>query len=434
MVVEFSVKNFRSIKDLQTISFLATGLKSSSQNEDVDIRNIVEEGGKRFLKTIGLYGANASGKTNVIRALEFFFQAIRNEASSESNLGMLAEPFLYQESSEATESFFQIVILLHGKKYRYGFTVAKNPAYTGTGSKEIIYNEWLYGTKERNTGELFLRKGQEIWKEGLPNRDNIPPLPYAHSLFLTHAAAFDAEGACAIIRGFIRNWTRSNFIGGFEAFRFGSIYAIELENRKQQFLELLAAFNLKYDDVTVEVDRPQSRIEAIDHEKIFFTRHFRLKDNTLCSVRLNLHNHESAGTRKLFDIAGFLLRAFTMPMSGLLILDEIDSDFHPALLIKLIGLFNDPAVNKSNVQLLFTSHDTNIMSPELMRRDQFYFTEKTEENATRVYALSDLKGIRNDADFARNYLAGFYGGIPVMHNFLIEKTQSEDERLGYQVG
>lgn len=433
MVVEFSAKNFRSIKDLQTISFLATGLKSSEKNEGVDQRNIVEEGGNRFLKTIGLYGANGSGKTNIIRALEYFFQVIRNEASSESNLGPLAEPFLYQETPESTESFFQIVVVLSGKKYRYGFTVAQNLAYTGTGSKEIITSEWLYGTKERNFGELFIRSGQEIRKESLPNKDNIPALPYAHTLFLTHAAAFDAEGACSTIRGFVRRWTRSNFVGGFEALRFGTVYAIKVEQMKQQFLDLLAAFNLRYDDVSIEIDKIPIGTELVDQEKIFFTRHFRV-NNELIPIRLNLRHHESAGTRKLFDIVGFLLRVFSMPLSGLLIFDELDSDFHPGLLVKLIGLFNDPEINKSNVQLLFTSHDTNIMSPELMRRDQFYFAEKTEENATRIYALSDLRGIRNDADFARNYLAGFYGAIPLMHTFISQPTKPEDERLGYQVG
>jgi AAA15 family ATPase/GTPase len=108
-----------------------------------------------------------------------------------------------------------------------------------------------------------------------------------------------------------------------------------------------------------------------------------------------------------------------MNTAGFIILDEIDSNFHPSLLIKLIGLFNNKNINKSNLQLLFTSHDTNLMTPAVMRRDQFYFTEKDENDATRLYSLADLKGIRNDADFARQYLAGFYGATPVLVDYYL---------------
>lgn len=93
------------------------------------------------------------------------------------------------------------------------------------------------------------------------------------------------------------------------------------------------------------------------------------------------------------------------------ILCAIDRNFHPSFVIKFVKLFNKP---KSNAQLLFTSQDNNLMSPSKMRRDQFYFTEKNEDHSTRLYSLADLKGIRNDTDFARQYLAGYYGAVPVL--------------------
>ena len=126
MIVEFSVKNFRSIKELQTISFSVTGLKSSEEYSIVDKNNIGIEEDNRLLKTIGIYGANASGKSNIIRALDYFIQAIKNEASSESNLSPLCDSFLYQEDALELESFFQIILIVEKKKYRYGFTVKKN--------------------------------------------------------------------------------------------------------------------------------------------------------------------------------------------------------------------------------------------------------------------------------------------------------------------
>ena len=104
------------------------------------------------------------------------------------------------------------------------------------------------------------------------------------------------------------------------------------------------------------------------------------------------------------------------------LLDEIDSHFHPALLINLVNLFNNPRINKSNSQLLFSSHDTNLMAPSIMRRDQFYFTEKNIDFSTKLYSLADLKGIRNDADFAKQYLAGFYGALPHLEQFEINES------------
>ena len=120
------------------------------------------------------------------------------------------------------------------------------------------------------------------------------------------------------------------------------------------------------------------------------------------------------------------MRAFNLPQCAFIIIDEVDSNFHPFLLIKLVGLFNNPLLNKSKSQRLFTSHDTNLMSPSVMRRDQFYFTEKNEDNSTRLYSLADLKGIRNDADFAKQYLAGFYGALPVLEKYANENILSND--------
>lgn len=438
MIVEFSVQNFRSIKELQTISFVATGLKSSDECVEVDKNNIAEDGGMRLLKTIGIYGANGSGKSNIIMALEYFIRAISNEASSESNLSSLCDFFLYQENANESESFFQITLIIENKKYRYGFTVKKNTRPKENidpqlkQSKELISSEWLFGTKENNVGEYFTRKGMEVAKEKLPNKDKIPSLPpYEHTLFLTHAAAFDQTGICATIRNFFKGWTISNYTRGFTGFRWNSLVVIEQENRKEDFLALLSSFNLKYKDISIERDPDKPGEDLITHDKIFLVKESKNETNKVVDIKLNLRKNESAGTRKLFDIAGLVLRAFNMPVSVFVIIDEVDSNFHPALLIKLINLFNDPSINKNNSQLLFTSHDTNLMSPSIMRRDEFYFTEKREDNSTRLYSLADLKGIRNDADFAKQYLAGYYGATPVLEKYSNKTTEQNDGSLEY---
>ncbi|OFX23503.1 MAG: hypothetical protein A2033_16120 [Bacteroidetes bacterium GWA2_31_9] len=433
MIVEFSVKNFRSIKELQTISFVATGLKSPAEFSDIDKNNIAEEGDMRLLKTVGLYGANASGKSNIVRALEYFIQIIKKEPSSESNLSLLCDPFLYQENSNDTESYFQIVLIIENKKYRYGFTVKRNSNYNDSlvtdiskkESKEIITNEWLFGTKEKNSGEFFIRKNNHVDKDKLPNQNVIPALPYDHTLFLTHAVAHDNQGVCAIVRNYFYG-AGSNYLEGTERFRKNTIFLLQNEEDKKNLLELLSSFNLIYDDITFEKDTSKPNELTIPPDKIFLYKKFQTKNNIPIQIKLNLNYHESAGTKKLFDLAGFLLRVFSVPISLFIILDELDSNFHPSLIIKLIGLFNNPLINKNKSQLLFTSHDTNLMSPSIMRRDQFYFTEKNEDDSTKLYSLADLKGIRNDADFAKQYLAGFYGALPIITDYINENISPNE--------
>lgn len=417
MIVEFSVKNFRSIKTLQTISFVATGLRSSDDHAEVDENNVCIEDDTRLLKTIGIYGANGSGKSNVIVALDYFLNAIRNEASASSNLSELNDPFLYQEQAASTESFFQIVLLLDGRKFRYGFTLKNDEDNLG---QQVITNEWLFGTVEKNMSAYFTREGLITTPKKVLNADKIPStLPYVHSLYLTHAAAFDSSGICAKIRQFLKGRTLSNSSRGSLNFRRHLFKMIENPFSKEALINLLFSFNLKYTDVTIQEQkddekRPE-RLYSLGRVDLWKQMNI---GKTKKSVRLNLVKNESAGTQKLFELAGFLLSVFNMPKGGLLILDEIDSNFHPALVIEFISLFNDQLINPNKTQLLFTSHDTNLLSPALMRRDQFYFAEKLEDESTRLYSLADLKGIRNDADFAKNYLAGFYGGTPTLEKFV----------------
>lgn len=424
MIVEFSVGNFRSIKEVQTISFVATGLKSPEGSE-VDTNNIFEDNGLRLLKTIGVYGPNAGGKSNIVRALSYFLFAVRREASSDSNLSELCDPFLYQKNPDETESFFQIVLMLDNKKYRYGFTVKRNTnrkeSIGDFSSNEIITNEWLFATKEKNVVEHFTRKDRKIQDNKLPNVDKIPDLPYEHTLFLNHVAAYDSESDCVKIKNFIRSRTMSSF----QYFMANSLVLANKESDQKRLLAVLSAFNLNYKKIRLKRD-DNSNLYEISHDKIYLTKTFIDESNTEIEVELNLESNESDGTRKMFDLAGLIYIAFNSQKGGLIIIDEIDSNFHPSLLRKLIEMFNNPEVNKSNTQLVFTSHDTNLMTPNLMRRDQFYLAEKKLDESTRLYSLADLKGIRNTADFAKEYLAGMYGALPVLEDFEVENLESND--------
>ncbi len=423
MIIEFSVKNFRSIKDLQTISFVATKLDSNREEyPDIDKNNIVEVGNIRLLKTIGIYGANASGKSNVLMAMGCFSKAIRSLPSPESTLSDIIDPFLYQTDVEQSESFFQIIFLHEEKKYRYGFTIKKNKEVKNQDdSTEIITSEWLYGQKAKNMVKLFTRTGLKVDKQGLPNAKEIPDLAFKHSLFLTHAASF-RKGICFKIRDpmTIAPITNLSYQNSFRKLSINFIHT-----RKNSLLDFLKKFQLQYHDIIVDTNEDEIKSDKIPKNKILLIKTFHQEGRQ--KATLNLEYNESAGTQKLFDLIGLLILTFdAIDYSPTIIIDELDSNFHPFLVIKLIELFNDPKINKSNAQLIFTTHDTNLLSPAIMRRDQFYFTEKDQEEATRLYSLADLKGIRNDADFAKQYLAGYYGAVPILEDFhTLNATEDE---------
>lgn len=424
MIIEFSVKNYRSIRDLQTISFKATGLKSPA-GSDIDADNIVKSNGVSLLKTVGLYGANASGKSNMLMALSYFTRAVSTLATNSRLISPLYDPFLFETSNEGC--FFQIVLLLNGKKYRYGFVVNKSDNVPGKNSSNDvkIESEWLYGNIDKNMKRLFLRVGLEVKENNLPTSEGmiIPTnLSYPHTLFLAYAAAFDAKGIPMQIANYLNHRIINNIVYK-ELFRGISISAIK--ESIPSFLSFLKLFNMKYDDIELIDDESYADVQYLGFpsNKVLLKRTTHNGNNKTLSM--NLEYRESAGNKKIFDLAGLLLVAFISEDDPfLIVIDEIDSNFHPSLLIKLIGMFNDPKINKNNSQLLFTSHDTNLMSPSIMRRDQFYFAEKQEDESTRLYSLADLRGIRNDADFAKQYLAGYYGALPVLNDYTeVEKNE-----------
>jgi len=340
----------------------------------------VEVGGMRLLKTVGIYGANASGKSNVLRALRFFSGIINvGSVPDDNQLSLLYEPFLFQESPEKTEVFFQIVIVIEGKKYRYGFTISKANSDNQTLQKYVVSSEWLYGTKDKNQGKYFIRQGKEVDKKSLPNAENIPPIPHGHTFFLTHACSFVSRGVLHKIRDFC-NGIYTNSLNNELLARTYSMMDIGYGNYNQRLIEFMSMFDLNYSEVYF--DKNAKLNNDFKREYVSFKKH---------SKKINLEIHESEGTKKLFDIAGLLLFAFEdtkrLITPFLFTIDEIDSNFHPALVIKLIQMFNDPEINKNNAQLLFTSHDTNLLDPAIMRRDQFYFTEKDERPSVPCWIL-----------------------------------------------
>lgn len=422
MIVEFSVSNFCSFDQIQTLSFKATGL--DSLNETVEKNNVIINDNVRYLKIVGAYGANASGKTNFIKALAFFREMVTSSVIAEGFSKAGVNPFRQSAKGLKSPSYFQIILLLNKKKFRYGFTLDNHGD---------IESEWLFGPAGRNETFYFKRskshiqKNDEWFSEGanLPE-DNLR----SDALFLSFCSSYNGTISKSIRSYMSREVTidaklgRRGFRAGGMAFAlslYGQTNRLIEDGNEEMILTWLKEVGLVYNSIKIPKEE-----SSISNTVLLSKNIFDDFGNIVGQTEMDLTLDESEGTKKFYGYIGKLYRKFQI--GGLYVCDEIDSNFHPSLLQKIIKLFQNPSINKANAQLLFTSHDTNLMDPYIMRRDQFYFSEKTIYDATKIYSLADLKGIRNNADFARQYLAGIYGALPVLGQYL-EDGQVDEPQL-----
>ena len=412
MIVEFSVKNFKSFKEEASLSLLAEKKVSELQAE-----NIVDAGRYRLLKSAVIYGANGSGKSNLFKALMFMLQFIQN-SSRETQLGdkIAVDSFKLSTETEGEASSFEIVFLLAGLKYRYGFEVDQGK----------VQGEWLFMAEKVKEYELFLREGDVIevsskFKEarGLESRTRD------NALFLSVAAQFNVDLAGKILEAA----HSVNIISGladksYEAF---TVELLEDESLKIKLLAYLNQADFGIVDIHKEMKTNFGQGLSLDQEReakkasaySLQTRRDKFDDENakVGLSKFDFNSEESEGTKKYFRFAGPLID--TLLNGRLLVVDELDARLHPSLTLNIIRMFNSIETNPKGAQLIFSTHDSNILASGLFRRDQICFTEKDQFGATDFYRLSDFKTsqVRKDANYERNYLKGRYGAIPFLGGF-----------------
>lgn len=420
MLIEFTVGNYRSFHEPQTLSLLAEPL--TSKNKSMDANNVFQiEPHPRLLTSAAIYGANASGKSNLIGALHFMRLFVLNSPKETMATGGIeAEPFQLNRAAAALPSSFQVVFIMDGFRYRYGFEV----------NSERVIAEWLYTAAATRESRLFEREGDEIavgnrFPEGRKLKAQTRP----NALFLSVAAQFNGPTAQAILGWFRRLginrgvldipfYTTEDFLNG---------------NRAEAIRELICRLDLGIADLKVErsaISEPEfpdempveivqalkTLFDAADNEQVTVHTVHTVYDETgrpVGQAEFDLDEHESAGTQKLFSLAGPLLE--TLETGGLLVIDELDARLHPLLSRELVKLFNNRETNAKGAQLIFTTQDTNLLDNTLFRRDQIWFVEKDRRGASNLYSLAEFKGVRNDLSFERGYIQGRFGAIPYLN-------------------
>jgi uncharacterized protein len=419
MLIEFSVTNFLSFSEKQTLSMVADSSK------ELETTHTFLPTGKaklpRLLPYVGIYGANAAGKSNLLFAMKVMREIVLSSAKDgqvgEPIKGILPHALFVDKPTE-----FEIIFIVDGVRYQYGFAA----------TRELITEEWLFafpaGRSQQWLSRVYdvdskkyswsvnatqLKGKRELWKNA--TRDN--------ALFLSTAAQLNSEQLGAILE-----WFRQNLNVG-KTDDISPTKTIELcqnSQGKSKVLEFLNTADIGVNDIElkeefVSIDKLPDELPLEIKQKIlqdltdetgkpkpmvrFYFSH-QTSEGKHFSLPLQL---ESAGTRQLFESAGAWLEI--LEQGRVICIDELESSLHPLITRFLVSLFHNPEINQKRAQLIFTTHDTNILDNDILRRDQIWFVEKDRNQSTRLYPLSDFKPRKNEA-LQKGYLQGRYGALP----------------------
>lgn len=397
MLLQFSFKNVLSFKDETLLDMIAV----NSYKEHPD--NLMNLGTKeKILKVAAIYGANASGKSNLNLAMGYFQRIIAESFNNVDKEGKKAiekyyKPFLFDKDKQNSE--FQIIEILDGFEYKYGFEY----------NSECIVSEWLYRKNletnrntiilERENGEIDLgvsvRKECEMYKKQVP----------AETLALSF---FNKLKLKTNIFNTLYDGIMDTLVAGADFYQqeriLDDMLPCVIDDEKQLLIDFLVAIDTGIKDIRYEKEGTKIK---------FYTSHMD-RDGNLYDM--NLFN-ESAGTIKSIIVYMYARQAIRSNKS--MFVDELNVKLHPLLLKFIIDLFYN---DKSKAQLIYTTHDTTLMDKKFFRRDQIWFVQKDEYGYSELSALSDFK-VRSDASFEKDYLAGVYGGIPLLRELNMKEGE-----------
>lgn len=417
MLIEFSVGNFKSIKDIETLTMHASNLQSKYPH--LEINNVFQKKENlKLLKSKAIYGANASGKSNIYKALEAFKSIVAGSVNSESVLRNRIVPFMLDDKSREEPTFFQIQFLKENAIFRYGFVV----------DTKTIHSEWLFKKVDRET-LLFTRDGKEfefnktqfsegaIMSEILKESVNNPV--ETTYLFLTFIGKVLKGRTSMKLLKFISD--KIILVSGLdsEKNKKNAEEFIENDNNKKILSMLVKAADMGIDDVgwfDLNQYNDDKKIPSKEEKDIFvyaIKKSYNSEKQETGFEVMGMDSEESKGTQKMFELSPYLINCLNN--GGVLFIDEFDSRFHSLLTKKIIELFNSPSNTKG--QLIFITHDTNLLSSSLLRRDQISFATRDKYGLSHFYSLAEFKGVRSSKSYENDYIHGKFGAIPDLGDF-----------------
>ena len=415
MLIQFRFKNFKSFRDDTILDLSATKITEYSDR-------VVQIGTEKILPTAAVFGANASGKSNVIEAFRymttyvmdsFAYGGETDDKKSKTRRPRLT-PFLFDSKSRDAESSFEVYFITSeengGRSYNYGFTLNQNG----------VIEEWL-NSKAKTAREykpVLYRNGSELDLSGLPGKmQDIIKLSLYDETLIVSLGAKQRISRLKMIRDWFCNVNFANFGNPFENVFLSSVIPEGFADDKavqKKVIDYFSAFDPSIIGFRVEVMKGDD--EDAEHVRIDAVHHVIGSDETAV---IPLQD-ESDGTLKMFALYPALQD--TLNTGSILFVDELNARLHPLLVRSFLILFLNPETNPNHAQLVFTTHDSWQLSNNLLRRDEIWFTEKAPSGVSTLYSLADFTDdvgvkIRKDESYEKNYLLGKYGAIPTLKYF-----------------
>lgn len=423
MLIEFKFGNYRSFRDEAILSMEATGLGRLKSS-------LISYNSLNLLPAVAIYGKNGGGKSNVIRAFWLAVQFIKNaQRTQHEDAEIPVRPFLLNDYSKDTPTFFEFTYVLDNVKYIYGFSA----------TKEKVFSEYLYHAPKGQKATVFARTNQEFtFTEEKAKRKLISEAVAPNQLFFSVACTMN-DAACVSAMKWFREYVffsrdytdipkqllsysnDKNMLAAISDYAKAAdlgIEKMEFEFKDEEIDDLetitdmpenmksaLSAFmqTLKENSSSSEISLQKSEVKATSYHKGVN------KDGEKVSFALELSD-ESDGTRKLMSIAPAI--ESVLNKGGLVLVDELEKELHPMLVNYIVAKFQSKNANPNAAQIVFTTHNTELLNMELLRKDQLYFADKSrKDGASELYSISDFSTKTAD-NIRKGYLAGKYGATP----------------------
>jgi AAA15 family ATPase/GTPase len=423
MILEFRMRNYRSFREEAVLSMVASADNHLRSKNILELNNSSIKG---LVRSAVIYGANASGKSNLLRGMNLMRLFVLKSASHQPGQTLNIQPFKLDAHSPAEPTLFEITVILKGIRYQYGFEV----------TSERVVGEWLLVYKsarpqtwidrkfapETDSDDYemssYVRGRKIIWQEST----------LKNQLLLSKAVSLNAVQFEPLF-----SWFRDELVvmpeGGQIAHNF-STDMIEDRPRRQKLISMLTAADIGISDISAvrqkgyeaSIEIGEDGLKAntkVEEREMLLPRFTHEVGETNAEFEFT---DESLGTQKLFSLAGPLLDI--LEAGKVLVIDELDRSLHPLLVRHIVQVFQDNELNPNGAQLIFTTHDTSLLDSTLLRRDQIWLTEKASDQTTQLIPLSIFSPRKNEA-LERGYLGGRYGGVPILAERLIERGNSE---------
>lgn len=412
MLIEFRTTNFRSLREEQVFSLVASKDKSLLESNTVDTG---VKAAQKLLRSAVIYGANASGKSNVVKAIQYM-QAVVAESATVIKPDHLfnVQPFLLDQTSTTKPTEFEVTFLIDNVRYQYGF------AMTNT----RIVREYLLVYKAFKPQRWFdryldIENDEEIYEFSPSLKGSKSTWEQAtrhNSLFLSMATQLNSEQLRPVFDWIVNQLIIFNEIR--PATPQATIEVLQDSGRREEICKFLVSADISIKDIDLVTKKlpgqqvlinmksgeAESQPREVENSQVLF-HHVTDSGEAVFDMK-----DESNGTRILLILAGTVLDILKKGQT--LVIDEIDTSLHTLLVQEIVRMFHDPEINTSGAQLVFTTHDTSLLNaPDLFRRDQIWFVEKNHDQASNLVSLSEFSPRKNEA-LERGYLIGRYGGIP----------------------